>query len=133
MEQRLTLVTLGVSDLPKARAFYEEKFGWTPLPASSEGIVFFQLNSVQLALFPAHALAEDAQVGADGSGFKKFTLAHNVSSEKEVDNLVSSLESRGVVVVKRPQKVFWGGYSAYVADLDDNLWEIAYNPYLLPD
>ena len=133
MEQRLTLITLGVSDLQKARAFYEEKFGWTPLPASSEDIIFFQLNGIQLALFPAQALAEDAHVQVEGSGFKKFTLAHNVRSEKEVDDLVSSLESRGVVVVKRPQKVSWGGYSAYVADVDDNLWEIAYNPYLLPD
>lgn len=133
MEQRITLITLGVSDLKKSRDFYEKKFGWTPLPTSSDDIVFFQLNAIQLALFPDQALAEDAQVEAHGSGFKKFTLAHNVRSEKEVDELVAQLEERGVVIVKRPQKVFWGGYSGYVADLDQNLWEIAYNPYLLPD
>ena len=132
MEQRLTLITLGVSDLKKARAFYEEKFGWKPLPASSDDIVFFQLNSLQFALFPEQALAEDAHVGHQGSGFKKFSLAYNTRSEKEVDDLVADLESRGVTIIKRPQKVFWGGYSAYVADVDNNLWEIAYNPYLLP-
>ena len=133
MEQRLTLITLGVSDLRKSRAFYQEKFGWTPLPASTDEIIFFQLNGIQLALFPSHALAEDAQVSAEGSGFRKFTLAYNVRSEKAVDELVSELESKGVVVVKRPQKGFWGGYSAYIADVDDNLWEIAFNPYLLPE
>jgi catechol 2,3-dioxygenase-like lactoylglutathione lyase family enzyme len=132
MEQRLTLITLGVTDLKKARHFYEEKFGWKPLPASTDDIVFFQLNNLQLALFPDTALAKDAHVDPHGSGFKKFSLAYNTRSEKEVDDLIMELESRGVTVIKRPQKVFWGGYSAYVADLDNNLWEIAYNPYLLP-
>ncbi|MEO5599723.1 MAG: VOC family protein [Cyclobacteriaceae bacterium] len=133
MEQRITIITLGVSDLKKSRAFYEEKFGWIPLPASSDDIIFFQLNSIQLALFPAHALAEDAQVAGAGSGFKKFSMAYNVRSEKEVDELVSELQSRGVHVLKSPQKVFWGGYSAYVEDVDHNLWEIAFNPYLVPE
>lgn len=132
MEQRITFITLGVSDLKTSREFYENKFGWTPLPTSSDDIVFFQLNTIQLALFPDHALAEDAQVSGHGSGFKKFSLAHNVHSEKEVDDLIALLEERGVTIVKRPQKVFWGGYSAYVTDPDENLWEIAYNPHLLP-
>lgn len=66
MEQRITLITLGVSDLKKSRDFYEKKFGWTPLPTSSDDIVFFQLKAIQLALFPDHALAEDAQVDANG-------------------------------------------------------------------
>lgn len=133
MEQRITLITLGVSDLRRARAFYEEKFGWTPLPNSSDDIVFFQLKGgIQLALFPEHALAEDAHVDAKGSGFRKFSLAQNMRSEKEVDDLFSALEKKGVTIVKRPEKVFWGGYSGYVEDVDHNLWEIAYNPYLLP-
>ena len=132
MEQRLTLITLGVSDLKRSRNFYEQKFGWTPAPNSSDDIVFFELNGILLGLFPDHALAEDAHVDAAGSGFKKFSLAYNVRSEKEVDTLVSELEKRGVKILKHPQKVFWGGYSSYVADPDDNLWEIAFNPYLIP-
>jgi len=134
MEQRLTLITLGVSDLKQSRAFYEQKFGWTPLPVNSDDIVFYPLNGgMQLALFPDHALAEDAQVDSIGSGFKKFSLAYNTRSEKEVDEVVADLEKKGVTILKRPQKVFWGGYSSYVADPDNNLWEIAFNPHLIPD
>lgn len=134
MEQRITLVTLGVSDLKRSRAFYEEKFGWEALPSSSDDIVFFSLRGgLQLGLFPELELAKDAEVDAKGSGFRKFSLAYNTRSEKEVDDLVADLEKKGVRVLKRPQKVFWGGYSSYVADPDNNLWEIAYNPYLLPE
>ena len=133
MQSRITLITLGVSDLKKSRAFYENAFGWKPLPASDDNIVFFQLNGLQLALFPDHALAEDAGVPEKGSGFKKFSLAHNLRSEKEVDELIADLELKGVKIVKRPQKVFWGGYSSYVADPDGNLWEFAFNPYMKLD
>ena len=132
MEQRITLITLGVSDLNISRAFYGEKFGWKPLPSSTDDVVFYQLNGIQLALFGDRALAEDAGVNPAGSGFRKFSLAYNVRSEEEIDRLVNDLERRGVTVVKRPQKVFWGGYSSYVTDPDQNLWEIAYNPYLIP-
>jgi uncharacterized protein len=130
MQQRLTLITLGVSDLQRSRKFYQECFGWTPLEGSDEHVVFFQLNGLQLALFPDHALAEDAGVDADGSGFRKFSLAYNVRSEKEVDDLVAALELKGVKVIKTPQKVFWGGYSSYVTDPDGILWEIAFNPFM---
>lgn len=134
MEQRLTLITLGVSDLKLSRAFYEQKFGWTPLPGDSDEIVFYRLNGgLQLALFPDHALAEDARVDSKGSGFKKFSLAYNTRSEKEVDEVVADLEKKGVTILKHPQKVFWGGYSSYVADPDNNVWEIAFNPYLIPE
>jgi catechol 2,3-dioxygenase-like lactoylglutathione lyase family enzyme len=130
MQQRITLITLGVSNLVRSRNFYENSFGWKPLPNSDDNIVFFQLNGLQFALFPDHALAEDAGIEPDGKGFKKFSLAHNVRSEKEVDDLVASLRSKGVTILKEPQKVFWGGYSSYVTDPDGNLWEIAYNPYM---
>lgn len=134
MEQRLTLITLGVSDLKRSRAFYVEKFGWTPVENSSEEIVFFALKGgIQLALFPDQELARDAQVDGNGSGFRKFSLAYNVRSEKEVDEVMAALEQKGVTILKRPEKVFWGGYSGYIADPDNNLWEVAYNPYLLPD
>lgn len=133
MEPRLTLITLGVKNLQRAKEFYQHVFGWKPADSSNESIIFFELNGIQLALFPQESLADDAGVPAEGSGFKKFSLAHNMRSEKEVDELVAKLEEKGATVVKRPEKVFWGGYSSYIADPDDNLWEIAYNPFLLPD
>jgi uncharacterized glyoxalase superfamily protein PhnB len=83
-----------------------------------------------LSLYPREKLAEDAQVPHEGNGFKGFTLAHNLRSKAEVDQLFSELEQKGVTIVKQPEEVFWGGYSGYVSDLDDNLWEIAFNPFL---
>lgn len=133
MDQRLTLITLGVSDLQVAADFYENKFGWIRSSNSWEEIIFFQLNGIQLALYPKAKLAEDVAVRPDGNGFKGFTLAYNARSEKEVDELVAQLEEKGVAVIKQPQKVFWGGYSSYIADPEGNLWEIAYNPYLPMD
>ncbi len=130
MEQRLTIVGLGVNDLEVATKFYEEKFGWEKMGASNDSISFFQLNGILLSLYPSEKLAEDATVSAEGSGFKKFTLAYNTRSKQEVDDLISELETKGVKIVKRPEEVFWGGYSSYVADMDDNLWEIAFNPFL---
>lgn len=130
MEQRITLLTLGVADLQVSANFYEKILGWKRSPMSSENIVFFELNGVLLSLYNREALAEDATVDAAGSGFKGFTLAHNLGSETEVDNLINDLRGKGVTIVKEPQKVFWGGYSSYFADPDGNLWEVAYNPFL---
>ena len=130
MEHRFTLITLGVKNLQRSRDFYINIFGWKPLETSNESILFFHLNGIQLALFPQESLADDAGVPADGKGFRGFSLAHNVRSEKEVDELVASLEAKGVTVLKQPEKGFWGGYSSYIADPDDNIWEIAYNPFM---
>lgn len=130
MEQRITLFTLGVADLQVSANFYENILGWKRSPMSSENIVFFELNGVFLSLYERGALAEDATVDAAGSGFKGFTLAHNLGSEMAVDDLINNLRNKGVTIVKEPQKVFWGGYSSYFADPDGNLWEVAYNPYL---
>jgi catechol 2,3-dioxygenase-like lactoylglutathione lyase family enzyme len=129
MEQRLSFITLGVKDLQAMKEFYVDKFGWKT-HHDDNGIVFFKLNGFILSLFPVDELAEDATVSSDGQGFKGFTLAICLNSEKEVDDLFSELGSKGVKVVKAPHKVFWGGYSGYVADLEDNLWEIAWNPFL---
>ena len=94
----------------------------------------FELRGLYLALYPKNALAHDAAmdagVDAGGQGFRGFTISYNVRSVQEVDDLIAVLKSRGVHVVKEPQKVFWGGYSSYIEDPDGNLWEIAYNPYL---
>ena len=130
MQQRLTIVGLGVNDLATANDFYENIFGWTKLPSSNDNITFMQLNGILLSLYPKEKLAEDAGVSSVGSGFKAFTLAYNTHSKEEVDRLFAQLAVKGVKIVKAPEEVFWGGYSGYIADPDENLWEIAYNPYL---
>lgn len=129
----MTMIGLGVNNLDKAADFYENAFGWQRDPMGDENIIFYRLNGVLVSLYGREALAEDATVDAAGSGFKGFTLAYNTRSEAEVDNLIEELRRKGVKIVKEPQKVFWGGYSSYVADPDGNLWEIAFNPYLIPE
>jgi uncharacterized glyoxalase superfamily protein PhnB len=133
MDQRLTIITLGVKYLKTSIQFYEEVFGWTRSSQSTGDIVFYELHGVSLALYPLHELAADAVVDSAGTGFKGFTLSFNTRSEKEVDDLIGAMHKKGVRIVKEPQKVFWGGYSSYVADPDGNLWEIAFNPYLIPE
>lgn len=130
MEQRLTLITIGVSNHQKMRRFYTEVFGWSPTEASNDDITFFQLNGIQLALFGEQELAKDANVLPEGKGFKKFTLAHNLQSKEEVDVLFEELKANGAEVAKRPEETPWGGYSGYIADPEDNLWEIAHNPFM---
>lgn len=132
MEQRLTLLTVGVKDLAGMRDFYENVFGWKP-EVASEGIVMYKLNGFLLGFFPERALAEDAGVSGARSGFKPFSLAQNLRTKEDVDRLVASLKSKGMKVVKEPQEVFWGGYHAYLADPEENLWEIAYNPFMKYD
>lgn len=130
VQQRLTIITLGVFDLQKSTSFYENMFGWNKETYSNDHISFFKLNGILFSLYPTKELAKDVGVSSEGSGFKQFTLAHNVHSEKEVDQLIENLKIKGVNIVKEPQKADWGGYSSYVSDLDGYLWEIAYNPYL---
>lgn len=132
LDQRLTYLTLGVNDLPKMKEFYETKFGWIPM-AAEESIVFFRLNGFILSLYPHDALAADAQVDGNAPAYKGFTLAYNLGSEQEVNDLMEKLAAAGVKVVKPAEKVFWGGYSGYIADVENNLWEIAYNPFLALD
>ena len=133
MEQRLTIITLGVRDLKKSTEFYENNFGWKMLSSSNENITFFYLNGIQLALFDKSELAKDAEVANDGKGFTGITISYNTRSESEVDEIIRSLRGKGVKIIKEPAKVFWGGYSSYISDLDGNLWEIAFNPYLQID
>ncbi len=130
MDQRLTIISLGVDNLEISNKFYEEKFGWKKMVSSNEYISFFQLNGILFSLYPREKLAEDATVNPIGNGFKGFSLAYNTRSKIEVDALFENLKSKGVKIIKQPEEVFWGGYSGYIADPDDNLWEIAFNPFL---
>ncbi|OAM25746.1 MULTISPECIES: VOC family protein [Eikenella] len=131
MEQHINYITLGVADLAESRRFYREVFGWQETADSNENIAFFQAgNALLLALFGKAALAHDAQIPEQSSGFPRFTLAHNVGSEAEVDALFAGFAAKNINIIKAPQKVFWGGYSGYLADPDGFLWEIAFNPFL---
>lgn len=128
MDQRVSFITLGVSDLARSKAFYE-RLGWTASPASQDSIVFFDLNGVVLGLFGRKDLAEDAGVPDGAAGFSAITLACNQRSEAEVDAVMREAEAAGAVIVTPAEKVFWGGYRGYFTDPDGHIWEIAHNPF----
>lgn len=133
MEQRISLITLGVADLGRALTFYEKVLGWKAVPGS-EGVAFFDLNGVVLSLFPHADLAQDIGIPGDHPpGYQGFSLAYNVRSEREVDELFADLGRKGATITKNPQKAFWGGYTGYFADPDGHQWEVAYNPYWTVD
>ena len=134
MKPRISLITLGVGDLPRSRAFYE-RLGFAARPESTADIAFLNTaNALVLALFPREKLAEDAHADAHanstGSGFRGFTLAHNVASIEEVDAVLAEAVAAGATLQKPGQKVFWGGYSGYFSDPDGFLWEVAHNPFM---
>jgi catechol 2,3-dioxygenase-like lactoylglutathione lyase family enzyme len=128
MEQRLSLVTLGVREMARARGFYE-RLGWRASSASNEAVTFFQAGGVVFGLYSREALAEDASVSPDGSGFSGVALAHNTQRREAVDAVIAEAEAAGGTVVKPAEDVFWGGYSGYFADPDGHLWEVAWNPH----
>ena len=129
MNQHLHLITLGVRDFERSRKFYSETLGWKSASASSDDVIFFQAGGVVLGLYPREKLAEDALTSPEGSGFPGVTLAYNARSEAEVDRIIRDLEAKGVRIAKKPQKVFWGGYSSYFVDPDGFHWEVAYKPF----
>jgi hypothetical protein len=128
MEQRVSIITLGVADLARSREFYE-RLGWRRSMAKAEGIVFFQACGLAVALYPRHELARDANVAADGHGFCGMSLAYNARSREEVDSVLAEAQAAGARVLKPAQEAFWGGYSGYFADPDGFLWEVAWNPF----
>ena len=108
MNQHLHIITLGVRDFKKSVEFYSKTLGWKPSSNTNDDIAFFQAGGVLLAIYPREKLAEDALISPEGSGFAGITLAYNAHSEAEVDEIIRDLKSKGVKIVKEPQKVFLG-------------------------
>lgn len=125
--QRVTLITLGVADLDRSRAFYQA-LGWTPAQVLEE-VVFFQIHGAVLGLFGRTALAADQGRANTTLGTGAMTLAQNFQTEAEVDAAFAQALKAGASPLKVPEKTFWGGYSGYFADPDDHVWELAMNPF----
>jgi uncharacterized protein len=129
LEPSISIITLGVRDVLRSTIFYQA-LGFERSSASNANISFFRMNGTTLALYGRDALAEDAGVAMAELGHAAVTLAHNLGSEFAVDHAFNLALSCGARSVKRPQKVFWGGYSGYFADPDGHLWELAHNPFV---
>lgn len=127
MEQRVSLITLGVADLGRARAFYEA-LGWSTGAAPDDDVVFFQAGGMIVALWGREQLAADTGV-ANGAGWGGMTLAHNVRSPTEVDEVLAEADTAGGTVRRSGAETFWGGYSGVFVDPDGHAWEIAHNPH----
>jgi len=127
MEQRVSLITLGVADLAKARAFYQE-LGWTTGAKPDDDVVFFQAGGMIVALWGRDQLADDTVV-EDTGGWGGVTLAHNVRSPAEVDAVLAEAEAGGATIARPGAETFWGGYSGVFVDPDGHAWEIAHNPH----
>ena len=127
MKQRISLVTLGVADLERARRFYEA-LGWTTDAEQGADIVFFQAGAMIVALWGRSELAEDSGVD-DPGGFGGITLAHNVGSPEEVDATLAEAEKAGAHIARAGAATFWGGYSGVFHDPDGHPWEVAHNPF----
>ena len=126
MEQRVSLATLGVSDLRRAREFYEA-LGWVTRAEPDADVVFFQAGGMVVALWDRAQLAEDSGV-EDGGGWGGVTLAHNVRSPEEVDAVIAQAEAAGARIPRHGAETFWGGYSGVFVDPDGHPWEVAHNP-----
>jgi len=126
MEQRVSLITLGVDDVTRARTFYDA-LGWRGQQVAET--VFFQAGGLAVVLWNRPALAEDAGIAdAAASGFRNIALAHNVRSREEVDTTLARAERAGATITRPAAETFYGGYAGYFADPDGHLWEVAYNP-----
>ena len=139
MKPRISVLTLGVSDLEKSVAFYRDGLG-----LSTEGIIgtefehgavaFFDLQSgVKLALWPRESIANDTGIPLQNVFTLEFTIGHNVVTKEEVDTVMELAEKAGAKIIKPAQDTFWGGYAGYFQDPDGHLWEIVYNPHLIPE
>jgi uncharacterized protein len=126
MQQRVSVITLGVSDLARSRAFYES-LGWRSGASPEDDVVFFQSGGMVVALWDRARLAEDSAV-SDPGGWGGVTLAHNVRTEAEVDAVIDEARAAGAAIGREPAATFWGGYSGVFIDPDGHPWEVAHNP-----
>ena len=126
MDQRVSVITLGVADLGRARTFYES-LGWTSPSVPADGVVFFQCGGMVVALWSRASLAEDSVV-EDPGGWGGVTLAYNVGSPEEVDAVLEEARGAGATVGRAGAATFWGGYSGVFIDPDGHPWEVAHNP-----
>jgi catechol 2,3-dioxygenase-like lactoylglutathione lyase family enzyme len=126
MEQRVSLITLGVADVGRARSFYES-LGWRTDAKPDDDVVFFQAGGMIVALWGREDLAEDSVV-QDNGGWGGVTLAHNVRSPQEVDAVLSEAAAAGATIARPGAETFWGGYSGVFVDPDGHPWEVAHNP-----
>jgi uncharacterized protein len=133
MKPQISVITLGVRDLARAREFYVERLGW-PVQQEDDNWVCVLLGSgdTAFALYPWDELAEDARVPPEGDGFRGVTLAYNVRSQERVDEVLAEAEAAGGSIVKPAQPTFWGGYGGYFADPEGYLWEVATGATQLP-
>jgi uncharacterized protein len=127
MDQRLSVVTLGVRDLARSRAFYEA-LGWKTGAGPDDDVVFFQAGALIVALWSRESLAEDSAV-EDTGGWGGITLAHNVDAPEDVDAVIAEAEAAGATIGRPGAKTFWGGYSGVFIDPDGHPWEVAHNPH----
>jgi len=130
VEPRVSLLTLGVSDLERAVAFYRDGLGWPKFDAGGDEVAFFRTGGVVIALFPRASFAADAGVDVEdveGGGFSRFSLAHNVAEERQVDSVLAEAAEAGATIVKEAQEIFFGRHGFFV-DPDGFLWEVAWNP-----
>ena len=127
MEQRLSLVTLGVTDLARSKRFYEA-LGWTTGAAPDDDVVFFQAGGMIVALWDRRQLGEDSVV-TDSGGWGGITLAYNVRSPEEVDAVIEEARAAGGTIGREPGEAFWGGYTGIFIDPDGHPWEVAHNPH----
>jgi catechol 2,3-dioxygenase-like lactoylglutathione lyase family enzyme len=126
MEQRVSVITLGVGDLARAVAFYRA-LGWQPVPDDNDDVFFFAAGGLVFALWSRERLAEDSCV-TDGGGWGGVTLAHNVRSPTEVDTVIEQARAAGARIGREPATTFWGGYSGVFVDPEGHPWEVAHNP-----
>jgi uncharacterized protein len=126
VEQRVSVITLGVTDLARSRRFYEA-LGWSPVPDDHDDVVFFRAGGLVFALWGRQQLADDSCV-ENSPGWGGITLAHNVRSPAEVDELTEAARAAGATIGREPDTTFYGGYSSVIIDPDGHPWEIAHNP-----
>ena len=127
MEQRVSVITIGVRDLARARAFYEA-LGWSSSSAPGDDVVFFQAGGTVVSLWDRARNAEDSTM-TDGGGWGGITLAHNVRSPAEVDAVIEEARRAGGTIGREPAETFWGGYSGVFVDPEGHPWEVAHNPF----